>query len=312
MSDRPFNCNTRETIVATTCQLVCPFYGLFLIWTSLIACLPNAVAEKGKTKNFLKEDFLGFPFAKQEMWGLRHQYHDPKTGELRYEIRAKSALSRVENAVTFFDATEPRITYYDNEIMSLESKTGVVDIKNEKLWFKGNVIGYLTTAKDAEFATQEVEMSFEGSGISKWTIRFTMSGVVIDGKSSRFRRELLSEKKPAGRKIFRIEILGPGTARFEKVSPGTKPAGAPKSVGSRFVVKFQGSANYSQKSPTLIFQSDQHSETDRVELYGNGYILRCRELRVHASPDMKSWERIESLGNVSYEAKPDLNPDEIK
>ncbi|MBI2195316.1 MAG: hypothetical protein HYU36_25325 [Planctomycetes bacterium] len=260
----------------------------------------------GNDLGFLGGDGRESPMARQEMWDLKHQYRDPETGVLRYEIRAAYATTRMGAEGTFFDVEGPVIEYYGKETMSLSSSLGVIDIRKERIWLQKEVVGFLDTARKARFVTREVEMDFQGRGESRSPIRFAQPGAVIEGARSRFFRspdggDDGNTAPGEADRMFEVIVFGPGRAQFEKVSPEARPPGAPGAIGSRFLVEFHGSATYSQARPRVTFRSDPEIASDRVRLYGDGYVMKCREMEVYPSADGQTWERVEAREDVTYE-----------
>jgi len=256
----------------------------------------------------LEEANVNLPAAQQQMWDLRHRYHDPKTGALCYEIRADYGTTRVEDSQTFFDVTKPEIEYYDRERVTLMSSEGVIDLKKgkEKMVFTGEVIGYLDTAKTAKFVTDELEIDFEGNGQSDRPIRFTQKGMVLLGQRSLFFRTELpaTGEKQRGTKAAKVVVYGPGYATFQSKDTAPGAETSPTRGGDLFVVEYRGSASYSQLQPVLFFSSDVSDKSDRVTLCGDGFVLKCLELQVHAREDLKAWDKVYPRGDVRYKVCP--------
>lgn len=244
------------------------------------------------------------------MWDLKHRYHDPKTGVLRYEIRAAYGTTRVKESRTFFDVTKPEVEYFDRERVTLLSSKGVIDLKKgeEKIVLSGQVTGYLDTAKTAKFVTDELEIDFEGNGQSDHPVRFTQKGMVLHGQRSIFFRTELPAmgEGERGVRVAKVVVYGPGYATFRSkdVVPGTEASSA--SEGGQFVVEFKGSASYSQLQPVLFFSSDVSDKSDRITLYGDGFVLKCLELQIHAREDLKAWDKVYAKREVHYEVCPEV------
>lgn len=278
----------------------------------IIAMLcPLARGDEEDGFGLFPKEGLETPMARQEMWDLNHQYRDPQSGVLRYEIRATYATSRVEKEGTFFDVEKPEMEYYGKETMWLGSSKGIIDIRREKILLQGEVIGYMDSLKKSQFTTREVEMDFHGRGKSDHPIRLSQPGALIEGTHSEILRDAAApdSAKDETDRGFQVKVYGPGRARLERASPSAWPEGAPRSVGSRFVVLFRGSAFYSQSNPSVLFSSLPDDPSDRVTLYGDGYILKSRDLKVYPAADGKTWERVDAQGDITYETSEGLSPD---
>jgi hypothetical protein len=275
---------------------------------TLIALACVSIHARGENPGSLKQVEFDLPVARQEMWGLKHRYYDPETGALRYEVTAAYGTTRVEESAAFFDVTKPELVYHDREKMTFTSAKGVIHLKKgeEKVVLNEGVIGYLDTAKTAKFVTDALEVDFEGNGQSDRPIRFTRDAMLLFGRRSVFFRVPLPAAEDTKRKgkVAKVVVYGPGYACFRKEEAS---AGGPNSTtheGAQFVVEFNGTASYSQLQPVLYFTADVDSESDRVVLYGDGYVLKCMELQMRATPDVKSWDTAMAKRDVRYEVRP--------
>lgn len=248
------------------------------------------------------EDEMALPFVKQTMIGLSHRFFDPETGEPQYQIKAAKAVTRTQGKSVVFDVDGPSVLYFDKEQMAITSEKGEVHLEkgNERIHLLGGVTGYFDTARTSKFETESLEMSFSGDGQSKDPIRFTQTGVTLVGKRSVFFRIDVPDQTHK-EKIAKVVVFGPGYARFSKQESSTK-----ETRTDSFLVEFQGSASYSQLKPVIFFNSSMDDKEDRVTLYGEGYVLKCRELQVHALGHLNSWERLIARGDVKYTVKPGL------
>jgi len=275
-----------------------------LAWASLPA--------RAEDPGLLKRGEFGLPAARQEMWGIKHRYYDPDGGALRYEVSAAYGTTRVEQSDAFFDVTKPEIVYHDREKMTFTSAKGVIHLKKgeEKVVLDGGVIGYLDAAKTAKFTTDALEIDFEGNGESARPIWFTRDTMLLFGRRSVFFRvpsPMADDTKRKG-KIARVVVYGPGYAHFRREASKAGGHTFTTQEGAQFVVEFNGTASYSQLQPVLYFTADVDSETDRVVLYGDGFVLRCLELQMSATPDMKSWDTALAKRDVRYEVSPAAKP----
>jgi len=281
----------------------------------LLSSLQAPVSAENKDLGLVESENIEFPMAKQEMSGLRHRFFDPGTGALRYEIQAEKAESEMQGATTLFKMEKPSVEYFDRELMSLSSERGVIDLTKgkERIRFQEKVVGFLNKARTARFDTTELEMDFAGGGKSDRPIRFLRPGVVLEGcRSVFFRIELPRTEggKETVSRITKVVVFGPGYALFDS-SPGQSgDSPESQSMGGYFLVTFRGTASYSQLQPVLFFTSNPDDEADRVTLYGDGYVLKCLELRVHASEDMKTWDRVLASGEVAYQVRPECRVEE--
>ena len=281
----------------------------------LLSSLQALASAENKDVGLLESENIDFPMAKQEMSGLRHRFFDPETGTLRYEIRAEKAESEMQGSTTLFNVEKPSVEYFDRERMSLSSERGVIDLTKakERIRFQERVVGFLNKARTARFDTTELEMDFAGGGKSDRPIRFLRPGVVLEGRRSVFFRIELPRteggKETVGR-ITKVMVFGPGYAQFDRAPGQSGDAPESRSPGGYFLVTFRGTASYSQLQAVLYFTSNPDDRADRVTLYGDGYVLDCLELRVHASEDMKTWNRVLASGEVAYKVRPECRVEE--
>ncbi|MDP7129572.1 MAG: hypothetical protein QF437_03740 [Planctomycetota bacterium] len=267
----------------------------------LTICVFGIGSLQGQTGMF-PDDERPLPFVKQTMKGLSHRYFDPVTGVPRYQVKADKAVTRLKGNSVVFDVERPSLRYFDKEELAITSKNGEVHLAKgkERIHLMGGVVGYFDAARTAKFETKSLEMSFNGDGQSKDPIRFTQTGVTLVGERSVFFR-IEVPGKTSKEKIAKVVVFGPGYARFNKKKSATSDART-----DSFLVEFEGSASYSQLRPVIFFNSRSDDKDDRVTLYGEGYVLRSRELQVHALGRLKSWERLNAKGNVHYSVKPGL------
>jgi hypothetical protein len=257
---------------------------------------------QAQSEGIFPNDEMSLPFVKQTMIGLSHRFFDPETGAPRYQIKAAKAVTRLKGRTVVFDVDGPSVLYYDKEQMAITSEKGEVHLEKgkERIHLLGGVAGYFDTARTSKFETESLEMNFNGDGLSKDPIRFTQTGVTLVGERSVFFRidvpaQTLKEK------IAKVVVFGPGYARFNKKKSSTS-----ETRTDSFLVEFNGSASYSQLRPVIFFNSKTDDKEDRVTLYGEGYVLKSRELQVHALGQLKSWERLLAKGDVKYTVKPGL------